>query len=58
MCKCGMYLIGEFRLLPSPMAMVFPAFKKGPDLFLKVSKVLTFIYILLIPFQNNTVLAE
>ena len=40
MCKCGIYLTSEFRILPSHMALVFPAFKHRPDLFQKSSMVL------------------
>ena len=40
-CNCGIYLNGEFRLLPSHMALVFPAFKKRPDAFPNVLMVLT-----------------
>ena len=39
MFKCGIYLIGEFCLLPSHMALVFPAFKKRPDLFPNISMI-------------------
>ena len=42
-CKCGIYLIGEFRLLLSRMALVFTAFKSIPDLFPNVSIILTII---------------
>lgn len=34
MCRCGIYLLGEF-LLPSHMALVFPVFKKRPDILQK-----------------------
>ena len=39
-CQCGIYLTGEFRLLPSHMALVFPAFKKRLDAFPNVLMVL------------------
>ena len=40
-CKFGIYLMGEFLLLPSHIALVFPAFKKRPDLFPNVLIILT-----------------
>ena len=38
--KCGIYLTREFCLLPSHMALVFPAFKRRPDAFPNVLMVL------------------
>ena len=42
-CKFGIYLMGEFLLLwlSSHIALVFPAFKKSPDLFPNVLIILT-----------------
>ena len=40
-CKCGIYLTREFCLLLSHMALVFPVFKKRPDVFPNVLMVLT-----------------
>ena len=40
-CKFGIYLMGEFLLLPSHITLVFPAFKRRPDLFPNVLIILT-----------------
>ena len=40
-CRCGINLTREFCLLPSHIALVFPAFKKRPDAFPNVLMVLT-----------------
>ena len=39
MFKRGTYLIGDFHLLPSHMALVFPAFKKRPNFFPNISMI-------------------